>query len=105
MYFNELVNKPVHFDPKAKARRISKLSRSNNSSNENIDRIILDVYSCYEMAGYWGDLSPIQRVMLESRWTDLLLELLSFGNRRVMHSLHYQLIEQTPEEDEEANAV
>jgi hypothetical protein len=52
------------------------------------------------MAGGWNNLTPTERIMLETQWTDLMLVLLGLGNSRVMHSLHYRLREQTPEDDE-----
>jgi hypothetical protein len=83
--------------PKATAKKIHRLSRGNG----DLGTILLDIYSCIEQAKHWDKLSPTERIMLEQKWTDLLLKLLGIGNSRLMHSLCYKLREQTPEEDEE----
>lgn len=93
------VNKfvPAVPSPKATAKKIQLLSRG----NRDLGRTFSDIYSCAERAKYWSKLSPAERIILEQKWTDLMLELLKTGNVRVMHSLRYRLREQTPEEDEE----
>jgi hypothetical protein len=96
MYIGDLLNKSVPRTPKAKAKRIRQLNRSNGK----FEQTLLGAYSCYELAGYWEDLSPTERITLESTWTDFMLRLLSIGNNRVMHSIRYRLREQTSEEDE-----
>jgi hypothetical protein len=95
----ELINKSVRFGPisKARAKKIHRLTQGNT----DLGTILLDIYSCYERAKHWNKLSRMERIMLEQKWTDLMLELLKTGNGRVMHSLQYRLREQTPEEDEE----
>jgi hypothetical protein len=72
--------------------------------NQALDPVFADLYACYVAAQSWNDLSPAERIITESKWTNTILKLLSIGNRRVMRSLGYRLREQTPEEDEEANA-
>jgi hypothetical protein len=100
MYLGEPVNKSVR-SSKAKAKRIHQLDRSDG----NLHRALLDVYTCYNIARHWKDLTPTERIMVESGWTDSVLRLLSIGNNTVMRSLRYRLREQTPEEDEETNTV
>ena len=99
MSLGELINKSVRFGPisKARAKKIHRLTQG----NRDLGTILLDIYSCYERAKHWNKLSRMKRIVLEQKWTDLMLELLKTGNGRVMHSLQYRLREQTPEEDEE----
>jgi hypothetical protein len=98
MSSGELINKSVRFgpSPKASAKEIRQLKRTNG----NLGKTLLDIYSCCERAKRWDKLTPTEHMMLESRWTDLMLMLLFIGNTSVMHNLRYKLREQTPEEDE-----
>jgi hypothetical protein len=98
MSLDNLLNKPVRFGPvpKAKAKKISQLGH-----NSSLGRTLLDIYSCYRRAKHWDKLPHAKRILLELRWTELMLELLGIGNSTVMHSLRYKLREETPEEDEE----
>jgi len=100
MSIHKLLNKSVRFSlsANAKARMIWEFTVT-------LDPIFSDLYSCYVEAKNWNDLSPVQRIEVESKWTKSVLKLLAIGNRRIMHSICYQLREQTPEEDEEGNAV
>jgi hypothetical protein len=99
MFLDSLLNKPARFGPtsKAKAKRIHRLSRG----KRDLSTILLDIYSCHEWAKDWNKLSSTERIMLEQKWTDLMLELLRTGNIRVMHSIRYRLREQTREEGDE----
>lgn len=102
MSFGELIDKPVRrFGPvlKARAQRIRQLGRGIT----HLGMILLDIYSCIETAKNWNKLSLTERIMLEQKWTDLMLKLLGIGNSMLMHSLRYKLREQTPEEDEKRN--
>jgi hypothetical protein len=87
--------------PKATAKKIHRLSRGNG----DLGTILLDIYSCIEQAKHWDKLSSTECIILEQKWTDLILELLRIGNIRIMHGLRYKLREQTSEEDELENAV
>ena len=98
MSIDELLDKPVHISPKATAKEIREL----NSSDRRLNRILSKIVSCYERAKKRKDLSSAEQITLELDWTDLMLELLSFGNSRVMRSIRYRLREQ---EEEEENAV
>lgn len=89
------VNKFVP-SPKATAKKIQQLSRG----DRDLGMILWGICSCVEQTKHWDKLTPTEHMMLESRWTDLLLMLLSIGNTSVMHSLRYKLREQTSEEDE-----
>ena len=99
MSLDNLLNKPVRFGPvpKAKAKKIIQLGRN----SRNLDRTLLDINSCYRRAKHWNKLPHVKRILVELRWTELMLELLGIGNSAVMHSIRYKLREQTPEEDEE----
>jgi hypothetical protein len=99
MLLGEPVNKRVRFGPtlKARAKKISQL----NPNGASINQTLLDIYSCYRRTKHWNKLPHTERILLELRWTDLILELLGIGNGRVMHSLYYKLREQSPEEDVE----
>jgi hypothetical protein len=79
---------------KARAKKIHRLSLGNRDPGSIFS------YSCVKQAKYRNKLSHTERIMLEQKWTDLMLELLRVGNIRVMHSIHYRLREQTTEEDE-----
>jgi hypothetical protein len=98
MFLDSLLNKPVRFGPssKARAKKIHRLIRS----IRELGTTLLDIHSCIEQAKHWNKLSPTECIMLEQKWTYLMLELLRIGNIRVMHSLRYKLREQTTEEDE-----
>jgi hypothetical protein len=85
--------------PKATAKKIHRLSRGNG----DLGTILLDIYSCIEQAKHWDKLSPTERIMLEQKWTDFMLKLLGIGNSRLMHSLRYELREQTQEKAEKEN--
>lgn len=97
------VNKfvPAVPSPKATAKKIQLLSRG----NRDLGRTFSDIYSCAKRAKHWSKLSPAERIILEQKWTDLMLELLTIGNIRIMHSLGYKLREQSPDEDEIENAA
>jgi hypothetical protein len=103
MSLGKLLDKSVRFGPtpKAKAKKIHRLSRGNS----DLVTILLDIYSCIEQAKHWDKLSSTECIILEQKWTDLILELLRIGNIRIMHGLRYKLREQTSEEDELENAV
>ena len=105
MSFGELIDKPVrhHFGPTSKAR--AKKIRQLGQGDRNLGMILLDIYYCIELAKHWDKLSPTERIMLEQKWTDSLLALLSIGNFLVTRSIRYRLREQTPEEDKIENAV
>jgi hypothetical protein len=93
----ELIDKPVrHFGPisKARAKKISQL----DPVESDLCTILLDIYSCVEQATHWDKLSPTERIVLEQKWSDLLLKLLGIRNSRLMHNVRYKLREQTPEE-------
>jgi hypothetical protein len=98
MSLDSLLNKRVRFGPtsKANAKEIRQLKRTNG----NLSTILWGICSCIERAKQWSKLSPTERIILEQKWTDLMLELLKTGNIRVMHSLRYRLREQIPEEDD-----
>jgi hypothetical protein len=86
-----------HVASKARAKGI----RPVYLSHRDLGTILLDIYvQCIEQAKHWDKLSPTERIMLEQKWTDLMLGLLRIGNIRVMHGLRYKLREQTTEEDE-----
>jgi hypothetical protein len=87
--------------PKATAKKIRLL----NQGNRDLGRIFSDINSCVEWAKHWAKLTPAEHILLESRWTDLMLELLRIGNTRVMHSIRYRLREQAREEGEIENAI
>jgi hypothetical protein len=70
-----------------------------HANNRSLEHTLLEIHACYKTTEYWDKLAPTERIIVEGRWTDLMLELLAVGNRRVMHSLHYGLREKTPEED------
>jgi hypothetical protein len=88
---------PSRLASKARAERIWRF-------NQTLDPVFLDLYRCYVGAQHWDELSPTERILAESKWTETILRLLSIGNKGVMHSLGYRLREQTLEEDEDENA-
>ena len=98
MYLREPLDKAVHFGPapKARGKRIRRISRNLG----NLRTIVLAICSCIERAKSWNKLTPTERITLELKWTDLMLELLRIGNTKLMHSLRYRLREQSIEEDE-----
>jgi hypothetical protein len=98
MSLGDLLNKSVPF-LKGKVKRIHQIS----SSHRGLQQTLLEIYSCYELATGWEELSPTDRILSESLWTKTMLQLLSIGNSCVMHSIRYRLREQAPEEDEEEN--
>ena len=86
---------------KIKAKAV--ISARDRPKYNQVLSVMQDICSCYDLAvRHWNELSSTQRIMLESRWTDCMLRLLGIGNKSVMHSIHYRLREQTPEEEEEA---
>jgi hypothetical protein len=99
MSVGNLLDKAVDSSPtpKVRARKINLLTRNRG----NFENMLLDIYSCHERAKHWKKLSPIERILLELRWTDLVLKLLSVGNTCVMRSIRYSLCEQESEEDKE----
>jgi hypothetical protein len=102
MLLDDLLDKRIFGSTsKARAKKIYRLS----PSDRNLGQILSQIISCYKRAKHWDDLSPVERITLELKWTDLMLELLSFGNSQVMRSLRYRLREQSPEEDEETNGL
>jgi hypothetical protein len=92
------LNKYIRFSPtpKAKAKKIRHLG-----SRLDLEHTLMEIRACYMMTKHWNKLAQAERIMLELRWTDLMLRLLGIGNNDVMHSIHYRLREHTPEEDEE----
>jgi hypothetical protein len=48
---------------------------------------------------YWDELSPADKIKLETDYREQLLEFIDFGNRYVNSSLHYRLREKEPEEE------
>jgi hypothetical protein len=98
MSIDELLNKSVRSDPIPKSR--SRKIRLPNPNHDSLDRILVDVYWCYDMTRHQKDLSPSERFLVESKWTDSVLRLLRIGNSTVMRSIGYRLMEQTSEEDE-----
>jgi hypothetical protein len=99
---DDLLNKRVFSStPRARTKKIHRLSQS----DRDLGQILSQTMSCYKGVKRWDDLSPVERITLELKWTDLMLTLLSFGNSQVMRSLRYRLREQTPEEDEETNEL
>jgi hypothetical protein len=98
LFLDSLLNKPARFGPSSKAR--AKKIHCLGQVIRELATTHLDIYSCIEQAKHWNNISPTERIMLEQKWTDLMLELLRIGNIRVMHSLRYKLREQTTEEDE-----
>jgi hypothetical protein len=99
MYIDKLLNKSVrsNITQNSRAKKIRLLGRSCGRLN----RILLDVCWCYEKSKNHRNLSSSERIMVESKWTDSILELLAIGNTTVMQSIRYRLREQTPEEDDE----
>src|SRR5687767_10878014 len=93
MFLVSLLNKPARFGPSSKAR--AKKIHCLGQGIRELATILLDIHSCIEQAKHWDKLSPTERIILEQKWTDLMLEVLRIGNIRVMHSLRYKLREQT----------
>jgi hypothetical protein len=99
MSIDELPNKSVRCwpIPKARAKAIRRLTQRNEDS---LGYIIREVKRLHTEAQGWYYLSSPEQILLEQRWTDTLLSLLSIGNNNLLHSIGYRLREQTPEEDE-----
>jgi hypothetical protein len=99
MSIDELPNKSVRYwtNPKARAKDIKRLGQRNEGS---LEYVIREVRRLHTDAQGWYYLSSPEKILLEQRWTDTLLSLLSMGNNYVLHSIGYRLREQTPEEDE-----
>jgi hypothetical protein len=69
-------------------------------NQSSLGQTLLDICWCHERTKHQKDLPPIERIMVESKWTDSILKLLSIGNSTVMRSIQYRLVEQTPEDKE-----
>lgn len=82
------------------SRARAKIIQDLRQYNDDFDRILLEVYSCYTSARHWENLSSTDRIILECKWTKSILKLLAIGNVEVMRSMRYGLREQTQEEDE-----
>ena len=97
MSIDEHPNKSVCYwpNPKARAKNICRLTK------RNLGYILGEVKRLHREAQLWYDLSSPEKILLEERWTDTLLRLLSIGNNEVMHTIRYRLREQTSEEYEE----
>lgn len=92
---------PTGLASKAKAKGIHHISRNNG----NLGKSLLEIYASIEQAKHWDKLSFTEHILLEQKWTDLMLELLRIGNTRVMRSIRYRLREQSLEEDELENGI
>jgi hypothetical protein len=72
MSIYELLNKFVERSgpaPNTSANKI-RLSRRNGS----LDRILADLYWCHNKTKHSKDLFSVERIMVESKWTDSILK-------------------------------
>ena len=99
MYIDELTDKSIFYDPalKARATEIRPLTQSDTGS---LEQVIRELKASHASAEYWDYLSSSEKVLLEEKWTKILLMLLRISNLRVMRSIRYRLSEQTADEND-----
>jgi hypothetical protein len=100
VYIDELTDKSVSYSPTLTARA-SEIRPLTESDNGSLGQVIRDLKSLHERAENWCPLSSTERVLLEEKWTKILLMLLKIGNLQVMRSVRYRLEEETADEDEQ----